>query len=101
SGTAGCEKARGLRFMQAVNRIEVLPERAPLENRFNFLTLIDEEPLLTRLYKVMRDRINHTEKGSCPQGHSDSESRLEIESDASADLAFLKQELVAPFPVRL
>jgi protein TonB len=87
--------------MQVVNRIEVLPKRMPLENRFNFLTLIDEEPLLTRLYKVMRARISHTEKGSCPQGHSDSESRLEIESDASADLAFLKQELIAPFPVRL
>lgn len=87
--------------MQAVNRIEGLPERMPLENRFNFLTLIVEEPLLMRLYKVMRARISHTEKGSCPQGHSDSESRLEIESDASADLAFLKQELLAPFPVRL
>jgi TonB family protein len=87
--------------MQAVNRIEVLPERAPLENRFNFLALIVEEPLLTRLYKVMRAQISHTETDACPQGHSDSESRLEIESDASADLAFLKQELVAPFLVRL
>src|SRR6185369_7118635 len=87
--------------MQAANCIEGLPERLPLENRFNFLTLIVEEPLLTRLYKVMRARISHTEKGSCPQGRSDSASRLEIESDASADLAFLKQELVAPFPVRL
>ena len=87
--------------MQAVNRIEGLPERMPLDNSFNFLTLIVEEPLLRRLYKVMRARISHTEKDSCPHGHSDSESRLEIESGASADLAFLKQELVAPFPVRL
>lgn len=74
--------------MQAANCIEGLPERAKPESRFNFLTLIVEEPLLTRLYKVMRARLN-------------SESRLEIESDAPADLAFLKQELVAPFPVRL
>src|SRR6185369_13381492 len=87
--------------MQAANCIEGLPERLPLENRFNFLTLIVEEPLLTRLYKVMRARISQAEKGSCPQGHPDSASRLEIESDASADLAFLKQELIAPFPVRL
>ena len=87
--------------MQAANCIEGLPERLPLENRFNFLTLIVEEPLLTRLYKVVRARISHAESGSCPQGHSDSESRLEIESIASADLAFLKQETVAPFPVRL
>jgi protein TonB len=87
--------------MQAANCIEGLPERAKLENRFNFLTLIVEEPLLMRLYKVMRARISHAEKGSAPQGRSDSASRLEIESDASADLAFLKQEQVAPFPVRL
>src|ERR1041384_5171519 len=87
--------------MQAANCIEGLPERLPLENRFNFLTLIVEEPLLTRLYKMVRARISHAERGSCPQGHSDSESRLEIESIASADLAFLKQETVAPFPIRL
>src|SRR6185295_8545779 len=31
----------------------------------------------------------------------DSVSRLEIESDAYADLAFLKQDAAAPFPIRL
>lgn len=87
--------------MQAANRIEILPGRAKPESRFNFLTLIVEEPLLARLYKLMRAEVGHKETDSCPPDHPDSESRLEIESDASAGLAFLKQELIAPFPVRL
>jgi periplasmic protein TonB len=83
--------------MQNVNRITGLPKQAKIESRFNFLAGIDEEPFLTRLYKVMRASISQTE----PHGHSDSVSRLEIESDAYADLAFLKQDAAASFPVRL
>lgn len=83
--------------MQNVNRINVLPIRAKLESRFNFLAGMDEEPFLTRLYKVIRASISQTE----PPGHYDSVSRLEIESDAYTDLAFLKQDAAAPFPVRL
>jgi hypothetical protein len=87
--------------MQTVNHINVLPERAKTEIRFIFLSRIDEEPLLTRLYKVIRISISQTEKDSRPPGHSDSEPRLEIESDTYTDPAFLKQDAVAPFPVRL
>jgi TonB family protein len=87
--------------MQTVNHIIVLSERAKLENCFYLLTLIDEEPLLTRLYKMMRAPISQTEQDSCPHGHSDSAPCLEMESDAYADLVFLKQDAVAPFPVRL
>lgn len=83
--------------MQNVNRIIGLPKRAKIESRFNFLAGIDEEPFLTRLYKVMRASISQTE----PPVHSDSVLKLEIESDAYADLAFLKQDAAAPFPIRL
>ena len=79
--------------MQNINRIIGLPKRANIESRFNFLAGIDEEPFLTRLYKAVRASISQRE----PHGHSDSV----IESDAYADLAFLKQETAVPLPVRL
>ena len=85
--------------MQNINHINLRPERAKRENRCNFLTMIEEEPLLTRLYKIMRSPVGQTATDSRPQGHSEAEPGLEMES--YADLAFLKHVAVAPFPVRL
>src|SRR5262249_14113417 len=87
--------------MQTENHIIVLQQEMPQEDGFNYLTTRDEEPLLTRLFKVIRALSSQTEKESRRPGHSDFEQRLEIESDIYADLAFLKQNVVAPFPVRL
>src|SRR5215813_5435632 len=87
--------------MQAVNRINGLAERAQLEGRGNVLTIIVEEPLWMRLYKAMRAGVRQTEKRSARHGHSDAESRPEVESEAYTELAFLRQQTVARFPVRL